>query len=207
MKKLFTTKNLVLMALFGALAGLLMLWDFPLTFLAPNFYKMDFSEIPALIGGFAIGPLGGVIIEAVKILVKLLFKPTTTGLVGEFANFVLCCALVLPASLLYHYRKTLKTAILSLAAGTLFMTGAGIVVNALVMLPFYSKFMPMESIIAAGAKIFPAVNSVWTFAAFCVGPFNLFKALAVSLLTLLLYKRVSNLIKSFDSRKKGQKEA
>ena len=199
-----SARNIALMGMLGAMAALLMFFEIPLVFLAPNFYKLDFSEIPVMVGTFALGPAAGALIEAVKILIKLLIKPTTTGGVGELANFVVGCAMAVPAGLLYRAHKNKKTAVRSLLLGTLSMTVLGVVMNALVMLPFYSKFMPMETIISLGAKVVPAVNSVWTFCLFCVGPFNLFKGLVISLITFLLYKRVSPLIHSFQN---GEKKA
>jgi len=193
------------MGMLGAMAALLMFFEIPLVFLAPNFYKLDFSELPVMIGTFALGPGAGALIEVVKILVKLLIKPTTTGGVGELANFVVGCAMAVPAGLLYRAHKNKMTAVKSLLLGTLSMTVLGVVVNALVMLPFYSKFMPMDTIISLGAKIVPAVDSVWTFCLFCVGPFNLFKGLVISLITFLLYKRVSPLIHSFRDGERKKK--
>ena len=156
-EKLLTTKNVVLMGMFGALAGVLMLFEFPLPFL-------DVSEVPVLIGTFAMGPVAGAIMEVVKILVKLVLKPTSTGFVGEFANLVISCAMVVPAGIIYKVSHTRKGAMTSLVVGTVLMAAVGVAANALVMLPFYSNFMPMETILAAGAAINPAVGSVWTFA-------------------------------------------
>ncbi len=94
---------------------------------------------------------------------------------------------------------------IAMAVGTLVMSGVGIVGNALVMLPFYSNFMPLENILAAGAAINPAVSNVWTFAAFCVGPFNIIKGIAVSVITALVYKRVSVMIRSIGTERQGGK--
>ena len=201
-EKLLTTKNVVLMGMFGALAGVLMLFEFPLPFLAPSFYGLDVSEVPVLIGTFAMGPVAGVIMEVVKILVKLVLKPTSTGFVGEFANLVISCAMVVPAGIIYKVSHTRKGAMTSLVVGTVLMAA-----NALVMLPFYSNFMPMETILAAGAAINPAVGSVWTFAFFCVGPFNLVKGIVVSVVTSLVYKRVSVLIHSVGNHQKAVKNS
>jgi len=195
-EKLFTTKHVVLMGMFGALAAVLMLFEVPLPFVAPSFYGLDFSEVPILVGSFAMGPVAGVVMEAVKILVKLVLKPTSTGFVGEFSNFTLGCTLVVPAGLIYQLHRTKKGAMAGLTVGTVLMTVAGVVVNALVMLPFYSHFMPLDTIIAAGAAINPAVGSVWSFALICVGPFNIVKGVAVSLVAVLVYKRISIMIHS-----------
>lgn len=192
--KLLTTKNVVLMGMFGALAGVLMVFELPLPFIAPSFYGLDLSEVPILVGSFALGPVAGAVMELVKILVKLVLKPTSTGFVGELANLTFGCAMVVPAGLIYRYRRTKKGAMTGLAVGTVVMTLVGIAGNALVMLPFYSNFMPLDTIIAAGAAINPAVSNVWTFAVVCVGPFNVVKGIIVSLITVLVYKRVSVVI-------------
>ena len=201
-EKWLTTKNLVLMAMFGALGGVLMRFEFPLVFLAPSFYGLDLSEVPVLVGTFAMGPGAGVIIELVKIVMKLVLKPTTTGFVGEFANFVIGCSLVVPAGIIYHAKKSKKSAICGMIVGTIVMTVAGVVINAVVMLPFYSNVMPLETIIAAGSAINPAVSNIWTFAIICVGPFNLVKGIVVSFVTQLVYKRISNLIHSVGREQK-----
>lgn len=193
--KFLTTRTMVVTAILGAVAGLLMLAELPLTFVAPNFYKLDLSELPVMIGTFALGPVAGVLIELIKILVKFVIKGSSTGGVGELANFLIGCAFVIPAGILYQMKKTKQRAILGLALGTLTMALAGMVMNALVLLPFYSKMMPLETIIGLGASIFPQVNSVWSFALWCVVPFNLIKGIVISVLTMFLYKRVSRLIK------------
>ena len=205
-EKLLTTKNLVLMGMFGALAAVLMLFEFPLVFIAPSFYGLDLSEVPVLVGAFSMGPAAGVIIEFVKILIKLVMKPTTTGFVGEMANFVIGCSLVVPAAMVYHTKKSKKSAIYGMMIGTIVMAVAGVVINAVVMLPFYSKIMPLESIIALGAAINPAVSNIWTFAIICVGPFNVIKGIVVSVVTSLVYKRISNLIHGINrEQRRGRK--
>lgn len=195
-KGLLTTKNIALMGMLGALGGVLMLFEIPLPFVAPGFYKLDLGELPVLIGAFTLGPVAGIVIEFIKIIVKLLLKSTSTGFVGDFANFVIGCSLILPAAIIYRFNRSKKGAVIGMIVGTMSITVVGAVVNALVMLPFYSNLMPMENILAAGAAVNPAVGSVWTFVLFCVAPFNLIKGVLVSLLTLLLYKRVSVLIHS-----------
>ena len=196
--KLLTTKNVALMGMFGALAGVLMIFEIPLPFIAPSFYGLDFSEVPILVGTFALGPVAGVIMELLKIMIKLVLKPTSTAFVGEFANFVIGCSLIVPAGIIYRLKKTKKGAMTGMVAGTVAMTVIGVVVNALVMLPFFAKFfgMPLETIVGMGAAINPAVYNVWTFALICVGPFNLIKGTVVSLVTSLIYKRISILIRS-----------
>ena len=192
------TKQVVLMGMFGALAAVLMLFEVPLPFIAHSFYGLDISEVPVLVGTFAMGPVAGAVMEGVKILVKLLLKPTSTGFVGEFANIVIGCSMVVPAGMIYRLRKTKKGAIEAMAVGTILMATVGAMINALVMIPFYSRFMPLDNILEAGAAINPAVSSVWGLAIFCVAPFNLLKGVIVSLLTALVYKRISCMIHSAD---------
>ena len=204
-EKLLTTKNVVLMGMFSALAAVLMLFEIPLPFIAPSFYGLDLAEVPIMVGTFALGPVAGVIMEIVKVMIKLLLKPTSTGFVGEFANIAIGCALVVPAGLVYRFKKTKKGAMIGMVVGAVFMSVAGIVINALVMLPFYSNFMPLETIIAAGAAINPAVSNVWTFAIICVGPFNLIKGFVVSLITSLVYKRISVMIHGIGNKSVSKK--
>lgn len=192
--RLLSTKNVVLMGMFGALAGVLMIFEVPLPFIAPSFYGLDLSEVPILVGTFALGPVAGAVMEVVKILVKLVLKPTSTGFVGEFANLMIGCALIIPAGVIYRFRKTKKGAVTGMAVGTVVMAVVGVVLNALVMIPFYSNFMPLDTIIKAGAAINPAISNVWTFAIICVGPFNIIKGVVVSLVTALVYKRISVII-------------
>ena len=198
MKKVFTTKNLVLMAMFSALAAVLMLWEFPIPFIAPNFYEIDLSEIPILVGSFIMGPVSGVIMEAIKIILKLLIKGTSTAYVGDFANFCIGVCLVVPASIIYQKHKTTKTAFIGMLVGTLFMAVAGVVLNYFVMIPFYVKAfgMPLEAIIGAGAKIQPLVTNKLSFTIVCVAPFNIVKGIIVSLVTALIYKHISAFVKT-----------
>lgn len=194
---LLSVRNVTVMAMFGALAAVLMIFEVPLPFIAPSFYGMDISEVPVLVGTFALWPVAGVVME----LVKLILKPTSTGFVGEFANFCVGCSLALPAGFIYRLNKTKKGAVIGMAAGTVIMTIVAVILNAVVMLPFYSHFMPLDTIIAAGAAINPAISNVWTFVILAVGPFNILKGVIVSLLTALVYKRVSVIIHSDSGRR------
>lgn len=195
-EKLFTIRNIAIMGMMSALATVLMLFEFPLPFIAPPFYKLDLSEIPVLIGSFMLGPVAGVIIELIKIALNLLINGTQTAFVGEFANFTIGCALVVPASIIYRRHKTRKTAIVGMIVGSIFMAIAGIFINAYVMLPFFSKtVMPMENIIAMGAAIHPSIDNVLTFCLLTVAPFNALKGVLVSIVTILIYKKISILLK------------
>lgn len=190
--KLSATRRLTIISVCGALAAVLHILDFPLLFIAPEFYKLDFSELPVMLCGFYLGPSAAVACQGLKILLKLLLKGTSTAFVGDFANFAVGCSLVLPAVLLYHLHKSRKGALLGLIAGTICLTVFGSAFNALYLLPKFSQlFMPMEAILAAGQAIHPAIQSVWQFVLLAVAPLNLIKGVSVSILTMLLYKKVA----------------
>jgi riboflavin transporter FmnP len=167
--------------------------DFQLLFLAPEFYKLDFSEVPVMLCGFYLGPSAAIACEAVKILLKLLLKGTTTAFVGDFANFVVGCSLVLPAVTVYHIKKSRASALWGMVAGTVSLTVFGSAFNAIYLLPKFSQLfgLPLDTIIAMGSAITPAIDSLQSFVLLAVAPLNAVKGICVSALTLLLYKRVA----------------
>ena len=191
-KSLSSTHYISYTAIFACMAGVLMLIEIPL-FFAPSFYKIDLSEIPIMICTFYLGPVAGVAAELVKIIVKLMLKGTTTAFVGDFANFCVGCAFVLPASIIYHAKPGKKTAIIGMAAGTLIMTVFGSAFNAIYLLPKFAQLygIPLDAIIGMGADINGSIHNVTTFVMICVAPLNLVKSTVVSVLTMLLYKRVA----------------
>ncbi|MBQ9848665.1 MAG: ECF transporter S component [Clostridia bacterium] len=186
---------LVKISVLAVIASLIMLLEFPLPF-APPFYKLDLSEVAVLIAGFALGPVAGVLTELFKILINLLMDGTTTAFVGEAANFAIGVSFILPASLIYKYKKSLSGALIGMAAGTVSLVVIGALINYFVMIPAYSKFLiPMESIIAMGNSVNVGIDSLLTLVLFATVPFNLVKGLACSLITALVYKRISPLLK------------
>lgn len=197
-ERILSTRKITMIGLFAALAMILHIFDFPVLFLAPGFYKLDFSEIPALVGTFAFGPVAGVMIEFCKILLKLVVKGTSTAFVGDLANFVIGCSLVLPASIIYMFRKTRRNAVVACLAGSVVMTVFGTAFNGVYLLPAFSRLfgMPMEAIIAAGAEINGNINNVTSFVCFAVAPINLIKSVAASAVTLVIYKPLSPILKN-----------
>lgn len=187
-------RTMAQIGMLGALAGVLMNMEFPLPFLAPSFYQLDFSEVPVLVGTFAMGPLAGVLVELVKILVHLVTKGTTTAGVGDVANFIMGCAFIVPAGMIYNFRhkKSKAHAIAGMAVGTITMAVVACFVNAFVLLPMYGKAfgMPVEAFIEMGTAVHSSVNNLFTFAVLIVGPFNIFKGIVVSAIVLLIYKRI-----------------
>ncbi|MBO5565318.1 MAG: ECF transporter S component [Lachnospiraceae bacterium] len=194
--RILSTRKIVMIGMFGAISGILYCFDFALP-IAPSFYKLDFSELPALIGGFAFGPVAGVLIEFVKMVVKLLLKSTSTAFVGDMANFLIGCMLVLPASVIYRFKKSRQTAILGCLVGTLIMTFFGTFFNAVYLIPTYVALfgMPLDVILGMGQAINGRVTDIWSFVLLMVTPINLIKGTMISCLTMLVYKRVSPIIK------------
>lgn len=192
-RKVSPARRVSIIGICAAIATVLHILDFPLLFIAPEFYKLDFSELPVLLSGFYLGPSAAVACEGVKILLKLLFKGTSTAFVGDFANFFVGCCFVLPATIWYHIHKNKYGAVLGLILGTLVMTILGTAFNAVYLLPKFSQLfgLEMDAIIGMGAAINGNVKNVATFVMICVAPLNLVKGTVVSILTLLLYKRVA----------------
>ena len=192
-RKVTPARRITIIAVCSAIAAVLHMLDFPLLFLAPEFYKLDFSELPVMLCGFYLGPSAAVACEAVKIILKLLLKGTSTAFVGDFANFAVGCALVLPAVIIYHIRKTRRSAFWGLLAGTIVLTVFGTAFNAVYLLPKLSQLygISLDAIIGMGSDINRGIHSVTTFVMLAVAPLNLIKGVSVSVLTLLLYKRVA----------------
>lgn len=186
-------RRVTIIGMCSAIAMVLYILDFPVPFLAPPFYKLDFSEIPVLLCGFFLGPSAGVMCLAIKVLLKLLLQGTTTAFVGDLANFVVGCTFILPAIVIYHMKKTRKSAVVGLAVGTASMAILGSLFNAIYLIPEFSNLygIPLEAIVAMGAQIHGSIDSVGKLAALCVAPLNLVKGTAVSVMTLLLYKHVA----------------
>jgi riboflavin transporter FmnP len=195
---LFSIRSLTVIAMLSAVAFVLMYFEIPLWF-APNFYKLDFSEVPVLIGAFALGPAAGVMIELIKVILNLVMQGTDTMVIGEFANFLIGCSMVVPAAILYQRRKSRKSAMIGLSLGTIGMIVIGSILNAFVLLPVYAYFyggIPLGSLIEYGTAVNPAITNLPTFILFAVAPFNLLKGVVVSAITIVLYKRLSIIIKS-----------
>lgn len=188
----FGIRTIAQVSMLSAIATVLMLFEIPLPF-APAFYEIDFSEVPVLVGCFVMGPLAGAVIELVKILLNLVINGTMTAGVGEAANFLIGCALCVPAGLIYKRNRTRKTAIVGMLTGTIFMTVIGCVLNAYILLPTYATAfgMPLDALVEMGTAVNSHITSLSTFVLFAVGPFNLLKGALVSLIVFLIYKKIS----------------
>lgn len=191
-----SVRTTVKIGMLAAISVVLMLFEIPLPF-APSFYEIDFSEVPVLIGAFAMGPVAGAAIELVKILLNLVITGTDTAGVGELANFIIGCSLCLPAAIIYKRKKTRKGAMIGMVAGTALMVVICCLINAYVMLPAYSAAfnLPIDALVQMGTAINPNITNLNTFVIFAVAPFNLLKAVLVSLIVLLIYKKISPIFK------------
>lgn len=189
-------RKMAQVGMLAAIAVVLMLFEIPLPF-APSFYEIDFSEVPVMVGCFAMGPVAGAAIELIKILLNFAINGTTTAGVGEIANFLIGCALVVPAALIYRWKRTRTGAIIGMAAGTLIMTFVGCFLNVFVLLPTYAAAfgMPIDALVGMGTAVNSSIDSLTTFVIFAVAPFNLLKGVLVSLIVFLIYKKISPIFK------------
>lgn len=186
---------IVTAGILAAIATILRFIETPLPLL-PTFLKLDFSNIPALIGGFSLGPVAGAAILLVKNLIYLPFSQTAG--VGEIADFVISLTLILPAALVYRFKKSRKGAVVGMASGSVLMSFiAGPLMNYFVLIPFYAMIMPLDAIIGMAAQVNPGINSVWTYIIYAVVPFNLVKSIVVCLVTGLLYKPLSPILHKY----------
>lgn len=189
-------REIAIIGMLGAISVVLMLFEIPLPF-APSFYKIDLSEVPVLVGCFALGPVAGVLIEFIKIFLNLLINGTLTAGVGELANFFIGCSFCVPAGIVYKRKTTKRGAVGGLVFGTLIMTFLGCFINAYIMLPAYAKAFswPLDAIIEMGSKVNANITDLFSFVMFAVVPFNLLKGIVVSIIVLLIYKKISPIIK------------
>ena len=179
-------------AMLAAVSFVLQFLELPMP-LTPAFARFDFSDLPALIGAFAYGPIWGVVIELIKNLLHL--TVSATGGIGELANFVMGAALVFPAGMIYKKHKSRKTALIGCVVGSVCMGVMAAVMNYFVLLPLFQMFMPMEEMIAAFAAFVPFIQTKLDVVLWNALPMNVIKGAVISLITMLLYKRLSPLLK------------
>lgn len=180
MKNVSKSTNLtVKLGLLSAIALVLMFFEFPIL-PAYGFLKIDLSDIPALIGAFAFGPLAGILVEGIKNILITLLKGTQSGGIGELANFIIGASFIGTAGLVYKLKKTRKTAFISLAVAIVIMSAVGVLANYFILIPLYFKALPTDQIIK--------------YLVYGIIPFNLIKGFLISVVTLVIYKRVSILI-------------
>ena len=187
-KPVFSPANMTRIAILAAAASILFLFELPIV----AFYKLDLSNIPVLLGAFSMGTVPGLIILALKSAIGLLHS-SSAG-VGELADFIMGAALLVPASVIYHRKKTRKNALIGMAIGTVCTAVVGVLVNKFIMLPFYmgAFHMDMQGILDY-AKV-SGVDSEWKLLLLITGPFNLLKGVVLSIVTGIIYKPLSPLL-------------
>ena len=191
-----TTHNLTVAAMLSAVAFVLMFIEFPIPMLIPAFIKMDFSDLPALLGAFALGPVYGVIISFMKNLLHIVIKGTSTACVGELSNFILGAIFSAVAGYLYKHHKSRKTAIIGAVAGAVAMGVLSVPSNYFVVYPAYVQFyhMPLEAILGMYQAILPSADSLIKCLILFNLPFTLVKGLLDAVLCMLIYKPLSPIL-------------
>ena len=191
-----TTHNLTVAAMLSAVAFILMFIEFPIPMLIPAFIKMDFSDLPALLGAFALGPVYGVIISIMKNLLHIVIKGTSTACVGELSNFILGAIFSAVAGYIYKHHKSRKTAIIGAVAGAVAMGVLSVPSNYFVVYPAYVQFyhMPLEAILGMYQAILPSADSLIKCLILFNLPFTLVKGLLDAVLCMLIYKPLSPIL-------------
>lgn len=192
LRRRLSTKDLVKIALLSAIAFVLMLLEFPVP-IFPMFLKMDLSDLPALLGGFALGPVASIMIQFIKNIFHFIFKPDNTGGAGNLANFLVGISFTVPASIVYTRKKTRKNAIIGMVVGTTSLVILASFVNYYLVIPLYAKLYSMEVVMGMMTQIKHIVD-LRTYIVLAVIPFNLIKGGITSLITFLIYKKVSKLL-------------
>ena len=204
-KHYFSSTRIAMLALFSALAALLYILNFSLPFF-PGFLEFRFSDIPVLIGTFVLGPVSGCIIVVMMVLLKLVIVSTSTFFVGDLADILVGFALVIPAGLIYNKDRTFKGALLGLGVGSLISTALAVLLNRILLVPAYVHLMfggSWEPILGMMTPLFPNCTQENFYSLYLwvsVLPFNLLRCLVASLLTLLVYKRISRAINRLNER-------
>lgn len=194
-------RNIAVTAVMAAVSTVLMFLSFSVP-LVPSFLKFDFSELPALLTGFALGPVYGVAVCLVKNVVNVFF--TTTFGVGELSNFILGCMFVVPAALIYRHKKTRLTAFVGSTVGAFAMAAFSFVTNYFFIYPIYGKVMGgIDKIVALYTAILPGVTELWQALVIFNVPFTFVKGLVSVVISMLIYKKLSPILKGRSSTQAG----
>lgn len=193
----FMSKKINTMVKIGILVAisviLMTFLEFPVPFF-PEWLKIDLSDIPAMLGAFALGPVEAVIIELLKNILHIAVKGTTSGGVGELANFIIGASLVMPAAIVYMKNKTKNSALIGLIIGIILMTVIGSIANYYILIPIFAKIMPLKQIFSIAAIVNPKIKDTTTYIVYAVIPFNLIKGIVEAFITFILYKRLSGVL-------------
>ena len=191
-EKLFSTRTITMTALLAAISYVLAFLEFPVP-LSPSFARMDLSDLPALIGTFAFGPVTGVMIELIKNVLQLL--SSSTGGIGELANFIMGASYVLVAGFIYKYKKTKKMAMWACGISSIVMGIVAAIVNYLILLPLFETFMPLDQLIASFGEFLPFIKTKLDVVVFNALPFNMIKGMVIGAVTMMIYKKLTPVLK------------
>jgi riboflavin transporter FmnP len=191
-RKKMNVRNMAMTGILAAISAVLMMFSFNIPIM-PSFIKMDFSELPALIAAYSMGPLSGVTVCLIKNLINVTM--TTTGGVGELSNFLLGCCFVLPAGILYRIKSNRVYALMGALIGSATMAMMSLPINYYITYPVYTAFLPLDKIIAMYQAIFPGVDGLFSCLLIFNVPYTFVKGLLNTLLAFLIYKRISPFIK------------
>ena len=190
-----STRNLVAVGILGAIGAVLMIINFNIPTIMPSFIKLDFSELPAIIATFAYGPIGGIMVCLIKNLLNFILASNTGG-VGELSNFILGCAYVIPAGLIYKKNRTFKGAIISAIVGSVTSGCVSFFSNYFLIYPLFTLIgWPMQAIIGMYTVIFPKITKLWQALLYFNVPFTFIKCMLTSVITFLVYKRISPILR------------
>lgn len=192
-KETFSTRNMVKISVLGVISMVLMFFDLSVWF-APPFLKLDIADLPSLIAAFAMGPMAGVITQFIKNILHILIQGSSTGGVGEISNFLVGSVFAYSAGFIYYRKKTFKRALLGLFVGVVLMTIFASLSNYFFIFPLYSKILPLDGIIELASKLNRFVVDYKSLILYAVVPFNILKGTVVSIITLLIYKKVSPIL-------------
>lgn len=194
--KFLTVSTLVKISILSAIGYILMFISVPLPMLFPEFLKIDISDLTALLGGISLGPMAGITIAFLKNLLQFITGMSTTGGVGEFANFLIGGSFVFTVSYIYSKKRNIQGVIIGLVSGIVVMTVVGCIANYFIILPFYATIgWSIDAVVSMGAAINPAIDSKMSFIIWMIAPFNILKSGLMSLLTLPMYKKTEKILK------------
>ena len=193
-QRLMSTNTMTKVAILSAISYILMFISLPIPGIFPDFLKIDISDVPAIFGGMSLGPVAGFIIVFIKNLFQAM-TASTTAWIGEIANLLIGGSYVVIVSLIYRHKKDIKGLLIGFILGIIAMIIVGCLTNYYMLLPFYAKVMPMEAIISMGSIINPRITDLGSFVILMIAPFNLVKAVLISLITLPLYKKMEVILK------------
>ena len=194
--KFLTVSTLVKISILSAIGYILMFISIPLPMLFPEFLKIDISDLTALLGGISLGPMAGVTIAFLKNLLQFITGMSTTGGVGEFANFLIGGSFVFTVSYIYSKKRNIQGVIIGLVSGIVVMTMVGCIANYFIILNLYATIgWSIDAVVSMGAAINPAIDSKMSFIIWMIAPFNILKSGLMSLLTLPMYKKTEKILK------------